>query len=70
MRRRGLGRQHLSSEGSLHVSRGRGEPGLPEQPRWLGAAGEEAGAERMETGQRGGRSQPGAPGGQNEYCGP
>ena len=50
--------------------RGRGEPGLPEQPRWLGAAGEEAGAERMETGQRGGRSQPGAPGGQNEYCGP
>lgn len=49
---------------------GWGEPGLPEEPGRLGAAGEEAGAERMETGRRGGRSPPGAPVGPSENCGP
>ena len=64
--RKGLGKQRLSREGSLHRPWGRGGPRLSEDPGRLGAAAEEAGAERMETGRRGGRSQPGTPVGPGE----
>ena len=64
-----LGRQHLSSEGSLHMSGAGVSPGSPSNLGGWGLLERRWGREDGDRAE--GRQEPTrAPGGQSEYCGP